>query len=317
MNPETGDGQGGSEDFDLEAMMNAADEIISRPRIDVANDALHGEVSPDEPVEPAEPESETPPAAEPEPVVPRETPVPAPVAADPLAELPADRRAAMLSIDQILTNDPAKRDAILGILTGAPAAAVAEPQLPEDVDPDSFEAGLWRRQQESDREIAQLREGAAFQAQTAQAQTAAQHAMTAAKQFGERHPELAEADVYEIARYAGNSGVAGAFVEANRRDPIGQLEQAFESVLYANETFRGKVITTAAPVVPGETTTAVERKRKLTALSSGASPVATGPAKSSQLESRPDGRLTPASRQQAVAEVAAGLLRQRIGSLGN
>lgn len=301
-----------SPDFDIQAMLDHADEIIaSRPSsMEMANGALHQETPDPEEPEPLPPAAEVEPVepvAAPEPVVPRET-------SDPLSELPPERRAAMLAVDQILASDPEKRQAIFGILNGAPAPAAApEPQLPEDVDPNSFEATLWRQQNETQRQMAAISQSLRDQAAQTQQQVAANHAMTAARQFGAAHPELEEADVYEIARYAGNSGVAGAFVEANRSDPVGQLEQAFESVLYANEGFRSKVIAGAPSIAPADMPESVERKKKLTAVSSGASPAANGPARAAQLETRPDGRLTPASRQEAVKQVTAGLLRQRQG----
>lgn len=286
-------------DFDIDKMLSEADRIME----------AHN---------PTEPGAEP----EPEPVVdvPRETPAPEPtpqvaaVAPDPLSELPPERRAAMLSLDQILTTDPAKRDAVLRVLAGEPEPTPEpEPQLPEEIDPNSFEARMYLENLETRKAVNQIAQRMASQEQVTQAQTAADHARAAAASFSAKHPELEQEDVYEIARYAGNSGVAGAFVEANRAQPVAQLEQAFESVLYGNEVFRSKVIPKAEAVVPGEAPEAVERKRRLTALSSGASPVAGGSTTPPQLESRPDGRLTPASRQQAVAQVAADLLRQRKG----
>lgn len=305
------DAEGGEANFDLDEFFKEAESIIaSRP--DPAGQAEAANPEAPEPVAPVEPVAETP-APEPEPEV--EPPLPPAAVSDPFAEIPAERRAAMLALDQVLTSDPAKRDAIFRAMNGVEAApqVAVEPQLPDDIDPNSFEARIWRENQDTRRAVQEMSSRLQEQQVSQQQQRAANEAQAAARAFGAKYPQLEEHEVFEIARFAGNSGVAGAFVEADRSNPQAALERSFESVLFANPDFRSRVIEAPAPVIPGEQPEAVDRKRKLTALSSAASPVATGPARRKELETRPDGRLTPESRAQAVKEVTAGLLRQRQG----
>lgn len=299
-------------DFDLEKFLAAADSIIAaRPSDEPPVEppvAAEAEPIEPEPVEPpAEPvEPALPPIEPPEPQV-----LPPVAVSDPLQSLPPERRAALLALDEVMLADPSKRDAIFRTIQSQPEPVVET--LPEDVDPGSFEARLWREMQETRQQLREVNQGLQNQAHQTQQQRAANDAQSAAAAFAAKYPQLAENDVYEIARYAGANGLAGAFVSATPQDPQGALGRAFEAVLFQNETFRSKVIESPAPVIPGEQPEAVERKRKLTALSSAASPVATGPAKRAALETRPDGRLAPESRQQVVKEVVAGLVRQRQG----
>jgi hypothetical protein len=302
-------------DFDLEKFLAEADQIIAaRPSDEPPVEPPAAQVEPtSEPIEapPVEPSAEP---VEPElpPIEPAQPTVLPPVATvDPLSELPAERRAALLALDEVMRADPSKRDAIFRTIQSVPEPVV-EP-LPEDVDPGSFEARLWREQQETRRTLSELNQRLQAQQMQSEQARAANDAQTAASSFASRYPQLEQADVYEIARQDGASGTAGAFVAADRDNPIAALERAFEATLYSNESFRQKVIGAPVAVVPGNQPEAVERKRKLTALSSAASPVAPGPTTRQALETRPDGRLTPDSRQQAVKEVAAGLLRQRQG----
>src|SRR5271170_1831010 len=74
-------------------------------------------------------------------------PAPAP-SADPWSEIPADRRAALLALDETIMQDESKRAAVFGILSGQETAAPPAPALPDHIDPDSFEARIWSEQQE-------------------------------------------------------------------------------------------------------------------------------------------------------------------------
>jgi hypothetical protein len=217
-------------------------------------------------------------------------------------------------MDRVFQEDPTKRDAVLRALAEQPAVAVVpEPELPEGIHPDSFEAMLWKQNLETQRQVALIANANRAQQETfakQQANTAAERAGAA---FSARYDgKLTHEDVMAIARHAGQTGVAARF--ANGSDNLTQsFDQALEHVLWTNESFRQKVLgTEVTPVVPSEQPEAKDRKRKLTALSSSASPVS-GPAPAREkLESDPvRGRLTPQSRLKAVQELATGIARQR------
>jgi hypothetical protein len=322
-------------DIDVNQLMSDVDKILAdRP-------PLTGGVTPESavPGAPAEGEvqSEIPatevdsstgdiavPGAPPEPTL-GATPVetapasPPPVAIDPLSELPPERRAALLAIDQSLT-DPVKRDAVLRALAGHPAETpqtVAAPQLPDHVDPESFEAQLWRQQQETNRQIAEIAAVTRQQQEQSARQIAVVAAQTAGEIFEARYAgKLTKEEVAAIAHHAGSTGIAGALAAAPEFQ--GKLQAAYdaalEHVLWSTEAYRDKVIgvaASAAPIPPVATVESQDRKRKLTALSSAASPISGGPAPRSSLESRPDGRLTDKSRQQVVKEAATAIARSR------
>lgn len=322
------DTDGGEADFDLTTMLSNVDDILkSRPSMaDVANLALTADA---EPVVPDSPMAESlsnearDGETQPEPVIPPAAAVvPEPsaplVAPDPLLELPPERRAAMLSIDQILTSDPAKRDAILRVLNEVPqpVAQVVEPQLPEEIDPSSFEAQLWRQNLDTQRAIGEMRQTLQSNQVSMEQQRSQNEAEAAGRAFAAKYVgKLDATDVVEIAKYAGQSGIAGALAasEAFRGNRQAAYEKALEDTLWTNETFRQKVMEAPAVSVPGPSADAEDRKRKLTAISSGANPVSGAPVQRAALETREDGRLTPQSRNQAVRELAGGLLRAQQG----
>jgi hypothetical protein len=252
------------------------------------------EVEPDEPA----PEEPAPPAAT----------VPAP--SDPLASLTPERRAQLLALDEFLQKDPAA----LQRLT-APEPEPVAAQLPEDIDPQSFEATLWRQNQETQAQLREITNATRLQSETFAKQAAAQAAQQAGAAFAARYVgKLEEADVLAIAREAGASGIAGvlAATEEGQRDLAGAYQKALEVTMWQNEAYRSKVVGEAPVEQPGDAPAAKERKRKLTALSSAASPVS-GPAdKRSPLQSRDDGRLTPQSRSQLIQEAANGIARARM-----
>jgi hypothetical protein len=249
-----------------------------------------------------------------------ETP-PAPVppvlttpSSDPLLDLPPERRAALLALDETIMADPAKRAAVFGILSGDSEAPPApKPTLPDHIDPDSFEGTLWREQQETRAMLEQI----AAQNRQVQEDSIRQRANAAAVDAGNRFAQkyadkLSQDDVIEIAQFAGQSGITASFANTAeaRANPTVAFEQALEHTLWTNEAFRARVLGTSGPVAsPGDAPAAVQRKRKLTALSGAASPVAGPGPRQSPIEHGVDGKLTEKSRQQVVKE-AANMLRQ-------
>ncbi len=119
-------------------------------------------------------------------------------------------------------------------------------------------------------------------------------------------------DVVRIAQAAGTSGLA-ARLAAGNDDLKGAYLQALESTLWTTQSLRSKVMEPAAPAEPSaadkDKAQAPQRKRKLTALSSSASPVSAPATPKSPLETRTDGRLTPQSRFSVVQEMATKLNR--------
>jgi hypothetical protein len=240
---------------------------------------------------------------------------------DPWLDIPAERRAAILALDETLVSDPSKRAAVFGILSGdsdAPAAPTAAPTLPEHIDPDSFEATLWRENQEMKQQIAGVAQFVQERAKSDEAQRASQAATIACQRFGAKYTNLTEQDVIDIAKYAAQTGMSTAFMgtaEA-KADPSVGYGQALEAVLWSNEGFRARVLETSGPVThPGEQEEATTRKRKLRALSGAASPVS-GPAPTRPpLQTGTDGKLTEDSRQGLVKEAANMIRRTSEGTL--
>ena len=238
-------------------------------------------------------------------------PAPAP-SADPLMELPADRRAALLALDQAIMSDESKRAAVFGILSDQPQTVPA-PALPDHIDPDSFEAKIWQEQQEMKATL----QGMSAHQRDQQLAFEKQQVNTAAHQAGDLFSQkygdrLSKDEILEIAKYAGETGVAAGFANTpeGRRNPAAAFGQALESVLWSNEVFRGKVLDTAPPKPVGEQPEAQERKRKLKAVSGAASPVSGPSPKRPPAETGADGRLTEKSRQDLVKELANGIARQ-------
>lgn len=289
-------------------------EAETAPRPEVESDELGGEVDVTVGGEDAEAEEdeETPPS-------PETSPPPA-AAHDPLMDLPPERRAALLALDQTVMADPDKRAKVFGILSGdsdAPSVQAA-PSLPEHIDPDSFEASLWRDNQDLKAQVAQIGQATRVQAEATAQERARAAASTAAANFGSKYADrLSEADIVEIAQYAGQTGLAGAFMSTAeaKNDPVVGYTQALEHVLWTNEAFRGRVLgTTGGPATPpGDQPEAQTRKRKLTALSGAASPVS-GPApQRPPLEHGVDGKLSEKSRQTIVKDFATQLRQANEG----
>jgi hypothetical protein len=236
---------------------------------------------------------------------------PPPSAADPLGLLPPERRAALLAIDEVVQRDPAKRDRVLAALRDE---AVVAPSLPEDIEEGSVAARLWHEQQETRAVLNQMAQGQRLQQEAFAKQAAVTAADAAGIAFAQRYPQLEASDIVAIAQEAGQSGLAAKLVTGTEDLRAGYL-QALESTLWTSERWRANVLSVPAPT---ESTVADEhkeeskpRKRKLTALSSAASPVSAPATPKSPLETRVDGRLTPQSRMDVVREMATKLNRSQ------
>lgn len=247
-----------------------------------------------------------------------EEPVPPPApppSVDPLMQLPPERRAALLALDEAIMSDESKRAQVFGILSGQ--EKVAPPALPDHIDPDSFEARIWSEQQEMKATL----QGMSAHQRDQQLAFEKQQVNTAAHQAGDLFSQkygdkLSKDEILEIAKYAGETGVAAGFANTpeGRRNPTAAFGQALESVLWGNELFRAKVLDTPPPKPAGETDEAKDRKRKLRAVSGAASPVSGPSPKRPPAETGGDGRLTEKSRQDLVKELANGIARQSEGT---
>jgi hypothetical protein len=234
-------------------------------------------------------------------------------APDPLAELPADRRAQLLALDEYMREHP---EAITRI-TEAPAAPPApEPiTLPEHIDPGSVEATLWLQQAEQSRKLDEI---AAEQRRTQEAlatdrlrATTQEAAISAGNAFKARYEgKLTDADVLAIAQVAGSpGGLAGRLAAAAKspEDITAAYDQALELTMWSRPEFRSKVDAVPTPTQAQiDAEAAPARKRKLTALSGAATPSGAPPTRS-PLQSREDGRLTGQSRMDLVRQLASQL----------
>ena len=310
--------EGEDAEIDIDKVLDSVTDILNDRKTEAPSETdTEPEDSPP-PIETEEPEASS--SAEPDlggdsEVEDEPVPPPAPSAPDPLLQLPPERRAALLALDQAIMSDESKRAQVFGILSGQ--AEPQRPTLPEHIDPDSFEAQIWREQQE----IKQAVQGMSQHQRDQQLAFEKQQANTAAYQAGDLFAQkytgkLSQQDVIEIAKYAGESGIAAGFANTpeGRRNPAAALGQALESVLWSNEAFRAKVIDAKPVEVPGEKPEAVDRKRKLNALGTAASPVSGPSPKRPPAETGADGRLTEKSRQDLVKELATGIARQSEGS---
>lgn len=249
--------------------------------------------------------------------VPTAPPVAEPIApTDPLLALPADRRAALLALDEVITADPDTRERVFQAIR-APEPQ-ARPSLPEHVDPESFEAQLWQGQREIlDRLDQDKAERVQQVRQTEQSNRLISAAQAAGQTIGQRY-NLSPEEVTALATTVGpqGSGLAGTLVSRPGRDPQQSFEEALDIAFWQDPELRSRVAGTvtppAAPPAPvvGPTPEREERKRVLHALSGAASPVAGPPPERVPLETRMDGRLTPASRNSLVDSLAA-TLRER------
>ena len=248
-----------------------------------------------------------------------ETPPPPTPAADPFLGLSDIERLELIQYRQALA-DPeralAVKRAILGV-PEAPAASAAAappappaPTLPEDIDPSSFEATLWQQGQEMMAQLAELRAG-----QQASTQQTEQERMNAAAQratqaFVARYgARLSQDEIAAIAQHAGMQKFPEAFrpVSATWDEA---MDKSLEFVLRSNDGLLAKVLGGPAPAAPApgaRTPESDARGRKLTALSSAASPSGEA-ATRVPIESRGDGtgKMSEKSRLALVQEMMSG-----------
>jgi hypothetical protein len=233
---------------------------------------------------------------------------------DPLGFLSPERRNLLATLDEAMAGDPALRQRVLASLAEPIADAPPTPTLPEDIEEGTVAARLWHDQRATQAKLDELAEGQRKQNETFAQREAASAAQGAGAQLLAAYPNLSGDDIVTIAQKAGASGLAGRLA-TDAPDLQGAYYQALESTLWTTPDLRSKVLDPAAqaPVEPTPAETdkaeAPQRKRKLTALSSSASPVSAPPTPKSPLETRTDGRLTPDSRQRAVRELATQLNR--------
>lgn len=253
-----------------------------------------------------------PPATLPDPGL---APTPPPVAPDLFSGMNDLERQELLAIRQAMA-DPERQQAVrrayLGVGEPAPVAAAPPPPaetLPEDVDPDSFEAKLWKQNQTLMARVEELSQGVAHR----EAQTDAERAQEAAKRvtaafktrYGDR---LSDAEIMAIASTAGARKLPDAFLPTTDGNIEAAMAQSLEFVLRSDDALLAKVLgqPAATPGVPGHTPEAADRQRKLTALSSAASPTGDVPTRQ-PLTHRPDGRLDEGSRNSLIATMMGKL----------
>ncbi len=308
-------------DFDLDKLLAETDRALAEstrldvPGIEVEGGDL-GPVAPEAEDPPIEAEPEESDTSEPDEEPGGETQATSTGGhtVDPLGLLPPERQAALLALDRVFQEDPAKRDAVYKTLSAVPEPPAEE--MPEEIEPGSVAATLWHQNQATQRQINEIAASNRAQQEAFAKQQAATAAERAGANFEARYEgKLTHDDVLAVARTAGATGMAARFA-AGSDDLANSFEQALEHVLWTTPEFRAKAIgsTQAAPVAPADQPESRSRKRKLTAVSSSASPVS-GPAPAkTPLESRVDGRLTPGSRLSVVKEMASQLQRQNEGT---
>jgi hypothetical protein len=261
----------------------------------------------------------------PPPVPPPATPPPAaqtpPPAAEPFADLTDMERLELSQLRQAL-GDPeralAVRRAMLGVEapplpspeSAAASAPVPEPTLPEEIDPTSFEAQLWHQNQAMQRELAEIKAGQQQNQQLTEQQIVQQAARTATNSFATRYAgRLSKEEIEAVCQHAGLQKLPEAF------RPVSQsweeaMDKALEFTVRSNDGLLAKVlgVTPAAGSTPAPGQRSAEadtRGRKLTALSSAASPSGEATTRV-PLEHRGDGKLTEKSRFALVQELVNG-----------
>ena len=306
-------GSEAEEDFDLDMdkLMAGVDQSIAASNRFSAGESEETETPP-EPTEP--PSAPTEEAAQQE--EPSETPPGTGVTPEVEAKEPEERVQPPDPLGLLFAEaaqDPSKRDRLLAALQEPKTAETTTPTLPDDIEEGTVAARLWHDQQRTQADLARIAESQRQSAEASERQRAVAAADQAGSEFAARYAgRLDGDDVVRIAQAAGNSGLA-ARLAAGNDDLKGAYLQALESTLWTTETLRAKVMEPATPTEPtvAEKDKAVSapRKRKLTALSSSASPVSAPATPKSTLETRTDGRLTPQSRFSLVQEMATKLNR--------
>jgi hypothetical protein len=311
-------GSEAEEDFelDMDKLMAGVDQSLAASNRFSTGEVETPEAPPEHPGEaaPVSPSEEPPPAQEepsepspddggsPEVETAREPEESVSPPSDPLGLLFADA-----------AKDPAKRDRLLAALADQKPEPETAPSLPDDIEEGTVAARLWHEQQRTQADLAAIAKAQRDQAEATERQRAVAAADQAGSEFAQKYAgRLDGDDVVRIAQAAGNSGLA-ARLATGTDDLKGAYLQALESTLWTTETLRNKVMEPAAPaeltVAQKDKEQSAPRKRKLTALSSSASPVSAPATPKSPLETRTDGRLTPQSRMSVVQEMATRLNR--------
>ena len=316
--------------FDPSAFDAVLDKVMADRPVAGRPPEMQGEVIPEpEPApvpepEPA-PEPETPPVPEAPAPAPSDIPPPA-APADLFANLDPLERQELALLREAL-RDPDRQVAIRRAYLGVadPTAAVTEappgtppspvasaPTLPEHIDPDSFEAQLWHAQQETNRQLSELRAGLAQQNQATEEQNAAVAAQRATQAFVAKYGDrLERTDVEWVAQTAGMQGLPAAFVSTGM--PLEEaMTRSLEFTLRSNDELLAKVLGGGPheepPPAPSPGPTAQEtdlRKRQLSALSSAATPAGEAPV-APVIQHREDGKLTEQSRLDLIRQMTGG-----------
>lgn len=245
---------------------------------------------------------------------------------DPFAALSPDQRNELLLVQQAL-QDPDRQDRIRQAYLGVePAAPVAQapapppppapaPELPEEITPNSFEAQLWRDNQDMKAQLASLTQ--ATQAQTEQTlqQRAVSAVRAAGAQMSVKYPNLSQAEVTSVMVSPVTRDLAVSLANANGGDFERAVASAADFVIRSDDTLLAKVLGTPAPPpapapVLGTPPAPTPRKRNLHALSGAASPVGEAPQQRKPIEHREDGRLTEQSRQDVIAQYVGGVQQE-------
>lgn len=297
---------------------------------------------------PAAPEA---PPAQPLPPSAPATPPPAapPGPTDPFAGLSEIERHELLLIHQAM-RDPDRQAQVRRAYIGAPepvgyqqppapapfppvaagppvvSPTPAAPALPDDIDPQSFEAQVWHAQQEQARQLAEIRAQVTQQGLQTDQQNANAAAASAKAAFAQRYGGvLSPEEMQWVAQMAGYQGLPDIFAAS---DPKLTAEQAMTKALdfqmRSTDSLLVKVLggqgappATGIPapppqppgsppmVYPGQTPEADARKRYLTAVSSAASPSGEAPVRT-PIQHRADGRIDERSRMDLVKEMTSG-----------
>lgn len=264
---------------------------------------------------PAAPAPLPPPVTLPDPGL---TPTLPPAAPDLFSGMTDLERAELLALRQALA-DPERQGAVrrayLGVETASPAAPAppeppAKATLPVEVDPDSFEAQLWRQNQALQDRLDQLTQVTTQQTQQTEAQLAQAAARKVTGEFSARYGDkLSAEEIQAVCSLAGAQKLPEAFLPTVGGNLEAAMTKSLEFVLRSNDTLLAKVLgAPPAPVAPVGTHTpeAAGRQRKLTALSSAASPSGDVPQRQ-PLQHRPDGRLDESSRASLIATMMGKL----------
>jgi hypothetical protein len=227
--------------------------------------------------------------------------------------IPEAQKARLIALDAAITADP--QTFARAVAPPPPVIEQPVPRLPEHVDPTSFEADLWRGQQEQNRALQEIAAATRQTQQVAERQRADSIANRAASDFGARHG-LAPDDLMAVAQHAGASGLAGQLTASANTDAdlYRAYQTAMETSLWSTPELRAKVIPTEAPTPPAETPEAIARKRNLTALSGAASPVAGPATKPPPVRTGRDGKIVENDRQALIREAANKIARSQSGT---